>query len=100
MLRDIKEVIQSQTKMLERQNKKIAKNYPYTLESIYQKNLGQVQRWAENNKNVSILVVNYTDAIEKPLETATKVAEFIGNEKVNEGKMAEKVDKKIYRSKI
>ncbi len=100
MLRDIKEIIQSQTKMLERQNKKTAKNYPYTLESIYQKNLGQVQRWAENNKNVSILVVNYTDAIEKPLETATKVAEFIGNDKVDEEKMAEKVDKKLYRSKI
>lgn len=100
MLRDINEIIQSQTKMLERQNKKIAKNYPYTLENIYQKNLGQVQRWAENNKNVSILVINHKDTIENPLETAKKVAEFIGKEKVNVEKMAEKVDKKLHRTKI
>lgn len=99
MLRDINEIIDSQKRMLELNNKKNAKNFPLSLEISYRKNLSQVQKWAENNKNVSIIVIDYKEAINNPEGTASKVADFIGLDGLDVNKMAEQIDGRLYRTK-
>ena len=99
MHRDIKEIILSQTKMLKKSNKKAAEAYPYSLEIQYKKNLSQVMEWANDNYNVSMIVIEYKDTIDSPEIVAGKINEFSDN-KLDKNKMFKVVDKNLYRSKI
>lgn len=94
MNRDLTEVVKSQQKM-------IGKNpdvLPVKLFEAYQKHLNQIENWKDKEPGVELIYMNYTDAINKPEETVSKVAKFIGLD-LNVSKMTACVDKALYRNK-
>lgn len=99
--RDMKEVVMSQHAMLVRngKTKRVKEDaYPMNIEQQFLKNLNRVKQWEKANYNVEVLHVSHADTLNKPLETAQKVATFLGgNFDVN--KMAAVVDKNLYRTK-
>jgi predicted AlkP superfamily phosphohydrolase/phosphomutase/tetratricopeptide (TPR) repeat protein len=98
MLRDLSEVVRSQHKMLVREGKHREDLYPGRLEIVFKNQLLTANTWFKSNHNAAVLYVNHTDAIENPAETAQKVQQFLGI-KMDIGKMAAVVDKKLHREK-
>jgi predicted AlkP superfamily phosphohydrolase/phosphomutase/tetratricopeptide (TPR) repeat protein len=98
MLRDLSEVVRSQHKMLVLNGKHKEDLYPGRLEIVYKNQLLIANNWFKSNHNVAVLYINYKDAIEKPLETAKKVEQFL-NAKMDVEKMASVVDMSLYREK-
>ncbi len=94
MNRDMKEVIQSQQKMLGRKGD----TYPVAIAKAFEKELEKVKVWADREPVVDILYLEHNDVIQNPEESAKKVAAFISQElDVNE--MIKVVDPTLYRSK-
>jgi tetratricopeptide (TPR) repeat protein len=100
MDRDLKEVVISQHSMLIRNGvKKVKENtYPFNIEKQFAKNLEHVKIWEKTRQNIEVIHLNYTDVLQKPLETAQKVACFLVKE-LDVHKMANAVDETLYRSK-
>ncbi len=99
MNRNIDEVVNSQHKMLVEQGKAKANTYPTNLQIGFKKNLENVKIWAEKNYNVDILYINHKDVIIEPKIQADKILKFL-NKKADTEKMANVIDKKLYRTKI
>ncbi|MFD2551963.1 alkaline phosphatase family protein [Bizionia sediminis] len=94
MNRDLTEVIKSQQKM-------IGKNpdvLPVKLLENFKKHLNQIENWKDKEPGVELIYINYTDALNNPIETVSKVTKFIGQD-LNVTKMAACVDKSLYRNK-
>jgi predicted AlkP superfamily phosphohydrolase/phosphomutase/tetratricopeptide (TPR) repeat protein len=98
MLRNLSEVVKSQHKMLVREGKRKEDTYPARLEIAFKNQLLNANNWLKNNHNAAVLFIEYTDAVEKPLETAKKVQQFLGID-MDITKMASVVDKSLYREK-
>ncbi len=98
MIRDIDEVIASQQKMLERMQKKGAKNYPLNLEKRFRKNIEDVLKWAKEKHNVDILYVDYSKVINEPKKQALKIQQFLSLP-MDMSKMVEPVQPDLYRIK-
>jgi len=100
MDRDLKEVVLSQHAMLVSKGNKRTKSdaYPLHIEKQFQNNLLRVKRWEKVRSDVSILHMNHAEVLAHPLETARRIADFLGKE-LNTEKMASVVDPKLYRTK-
>jgi hypothetical protein len=72
--------------------------YPGRLEIVYKNQLLIANNWFKTNHNASVLYINHSEAIDKPLETAKKVQQFLGID-LDVKKMASVVDKILYREK-
>ncbi len=68
------------------------------MEMVFKNQLLIANNWFKSNHNVAVLFINHNDAIEKPLETAQKVQQFLGI-KMDVEKMAGVIDKALYREK-
>ncbi len=98
MIRNIKEVIDSQNKMLLKDGKHTTNLQSSKLETLFIQNLIEVASWNSNNYNVEITKVDYHDVINNARTTAKEVSTFL-NLPLNEERMTNVVDKKLYRSK-
>jgi predicted AlkP superfamily phosphohydrolase/phosphomutase/tetratricopeptide (TPR) repeat protein len=99
MERDLDEVLQSQSKMLERLGKaKSAETLPLGLKEKFEKNLRKVKAWTARNPMVETLEVQHRDLIQAPRQALTKVIEFLEVD-VEEEDLAQVVDPNLYRSK-
>ncbi len=98
MIRDLKEVINSQNKMLLKDGKHTTSLQSSKLETLFIQNLIKVESWNSNNYNVEIIKVDYHDVINNAQTTAKEVSTFLSLP-LNEEKMTNVVDKKLYRSK-
>lgn len=99
MQRDMAEILRSQQVMLGRKSEVQKNAFPIVLSEAFKKQTEQALAWIRRSPNVSVLFVEYSDAIERPEETAENVAEFIG-EDVDIIKMVEAIDKSLYRNKF
>ncbi|HUM47581.1 MAG TPA: tetratricopeptide repeat protein, partial [Chitinophagales bacterium] len=99
MQRDIAEVMKSQQVMLGRKSEVQQNAFPIVLSEAFKKQTEQSLAWIKRSPNVSVLFVEYADAIERPEEVAENVAEFLGEE-LDISKMVEAVDKSLYRNKF
>lgn len=99
MDRDLNEVMRSQHKMLVNNNKAEEGVYKTGVEAAFKKNLQKIEAWVENNHNVEILHVNYTEAVQNPEKVAGIVNEFLGS-KLNLENMVSAVDKSLYRNRM
>lgn len=98
MQRDMAEILRSQQIML---GKKVAvekQAYPIVLAEAFKKQLEKAEASIKRMPNAEVLYVDYASVIENPLEIAETIAEFLG-EDMNTEKMAEAVDKQLYRNK-
>ena len=94
MNRDIHEVIQSQQKMLGKDDEV----FPMHLCNQFQRLLKSVTGWQKIEPGVEILYINHRDVIQDPETVARKVAKFIGKPLDVEA-MASVVDPELYRNK-
>jgi len=66
--------------------------------AAFEKHLRKVNEWLGSKPNVKTLRVHYHEALNKPSETAQRVARFLGIE-LNIAAMAEQADASLYRNR-
>jgi len=98
MQRAMKEVLSSQKKMLGRLGKEDDKVDDDKMKKIYQEHLKQVKTWITKQLNIDVLYVNYNTMLGDPLDSLTKVNEFLGGE-MDVNIMAGVINKELYRER-
>ena len=97
MQRDLDEIIQSQTKMFEREGKD-SHSYVDRLKKTYAKQVRLSEQSLTKLQNCEACVVNYAEAVKNPLQTARRVNRFLDNS-LNEEAMAAVVKENLYRER-
>lgn len=98
MLRDMKEILSSQKRMLERQNNGTDDIDDEALSGKFNDHLKKIQRWIKQQDYIECLYVDYRDVIKQPLENAERVTRFL-NKDLDVALMAQAVDEKLYRNR-
>lgn len=97
--RDVREVLASQAKMLQRQGRAGAALPPEQLAGLYEQQLAACTRWmAEHPERFRVLEVRYADLISRPAASAAEVNLFLGG-KLDEKAMEAAVDPALYRNR-
>ena len=94
MDRNMDEIIQSQQKML----KKELNDFPPEVVNAFKKEIKNVELWVEENDNIEMIRINYSDVIREPEERVQKILDFL-NLDLNKRKMVEVVDPDLYRNR-
>jgi hypothetical protein len=97
MERDIKEILASQQKMLNRRNEE-SKVSDTEMESQFQKHLADVKYWLARQPNMEVLYINYSDLISDPEGYLKTIADFIGIP-VDQAKMRSVPNERLYRNR-
>lgn len=92
--RDIEEILQSQSTMLDRDGRSAADHD--TLRRAYKRQIAEAQAWAGRQKHAEMLTVAHRDALTNPAAVAARVNSFLGGS-LNESAMAEAVDPSLHR---
>jgi len=97
MKRPLREILQSQRKMLERMGKK---DIPpdEEIEPLYIKHLKEITEWLDGQPNMDVLYMKYNDLVKNPAEGASRIREFL-NRPVSIEKMVSVVDPSLYRNR-
>jgi len=98
MKRNMDEVLASQRRMLKRQGRDKDSTDDDEMGRLYGKHLNDLEKWLENQENISTLYFNYNDVIKKPLKEAETLNKFFGG-RLNVERMAKAVDKSLYRNR-
>jgi hypothetical protein len=98
MKRNLKEVISSQSRMLIRTGKDTELENADEMEILYTKHLREVEEWVERQPNIEVLYLDYLDVLEKTLETAGLISDFLGS-RLSINDMCSAVDKTLYRNR-
>ena len=94
MKRDLDEIITSQQKMIGKQTDV----FPTKLFNAFHKHLKSVAAWKDREPNVELVYVDYAEMVNNPEALVKTVTSFIGVD-LDEQKMMNSVDKKLYRNK-
>lgn len=98
MRRTIDEVLRSQEVMLQRSGAGPLGIDAADLAEMFAVHLQQIEDWMSRQEFVSVLYVDYADAVSDPAGTARRVAEFLGGG-LDVGRMAAAVDPGLYRQR-
>ena len=96
--RDLREVVASQQRMLERLGKTPEPLPAERLMAVYGAGLDDVERWARERQGVELLPVAYADIVGDPGRAAGALARFLGGELVAAA-MAAAVDPLLHRQR-
>ncbi|NUM51414.1 MAG: alkaline phosphatase family protein [Flavobacteriales bacterium] len=96
--RNLNEILSSQHKMLVREGKIKEGEFRAGLQMAYKENLKRIAMWESSNSNVEMLHLKYAEIIENTEVEALKIKTFL-KIKTDTKKMAEVVEKKLYRNK-
>jgi hypothetical protein len=97
MTRNMQETLTSQRTMLERRG--VADNSSdEEMERFFDKHLNEIKGWLHDQANISVLYVDYNDAVKDPLTSAQQVNAFLDNT-LDTAKMVEAVDGSLYRNR-
>lgn len=100
MTRPIKEVMASQSAMIERLKTEGAKMEVDQIERGLESHRAGTIRWMKNNKRVKFLEVDYPTLVKSPDEYLTKIAEFLGPELLpTPENMRSVIDASLYRKR-
>ncbi|MHA1803996.1 MAG: sulfotransferase [Promethearchaeota archaeon] len=95
MNRNMEEIMRSQQKMLgEEEN-----GYPPEMIEIFNKELNNVELWMDENENIEVLKVNYSDMIQDPIPQIKRIMEFL-NLPLDVDKMLKAIDPTLYRNRV
>lgn len=97
MRRDLREVLASQAKMLERRSETNETDDERMVE-LYENDLWKAGYLLKNNSRFETLMVSYRDVLDNPLDQAGKINEFLGGGH-DIDKMAAAVDPQLYRNR-
>ena len=95
MQRDLGEVLRSQNKMLELQNKKSTPTNDEAMRLFYENHLQKVTTWLEAQNNIQTLYLGYRDVVDRPDPAVGLINQFLGG-KLNAKKMAIAVNPALY----
>ncbi|MFK7923275.1 MAG: alkaline phosphatase family protein [Bacteroidia bacterium] len=96
MERDIREIVQSQQKMLARLGQLPENVMPYNLHDNFEKTVKEVKAWCNTQSHIEVCFVAHQDVINQPFFTAYTVNEFLGGQLALE-KMTAVVNPELYR---
>ena len=96
MQRDLDEMLASQEKMLERLGRPAAPREK--IRPNFVAHLDRLMRWLAEQPHIAVLYVDYRDLIERPVEMAEVVNEFLGG-RADVARMAASVDPSLYRNR-
>ena len=98
MQRDLREVMASETTMLQKRGEPgETPDETHTL-AVYQQHLEKVHRFLSNRRCFSTLTINYRDALERPEEAARRMRDFV-DMPLNVDEMAHVADPSLYRNR-
>jgi len=98
IIRDINEVVASQEKMLSKDNKKDTNLLSNDLKVAFDKQINQTKDFLDNHLKLPVLYISHRLCIEKPIEVAESINEFLGGY-FDINKMAKAVSRNLYRQK-
>jgi len=99
MRRDIKEVLASQNKMLERSGKSGGGISDEQMEALFAAELAKCEKWLAEQPNFSVLSVVHRDMINDAATQVQKINDFLDGGLDTEA-MASTVDPALYRNRI
>jgi len=97
--RDPREVVRSQTAMLERSNRRGASLSPEKLMAVFEAQMSQVRQWLASQPNFRVLEVDYAEIIRDPTAQAGAMTAFLEQD-LDIDAMAAVVDSRLYRNKV
>jgi hypothetical protein len=99
MQRNMKEMLASQAKMLERLGQPGGALGDERMAEIFRKQIDNVKQWLEAQANVDVLYVDYSDVLQHPDQEAMRIRQFVQRD-LDVDLMAEIVDPSLYRNKM
>jgi hypothetical protein len=97
MKRNMKEILASQRKMLERLNKE-SDTDDDEMGELLTVHLNKTYNWLDQQEHIDVYYISYNDLMENPLKQAETINQFLGM-KLDAEKMAEVIDKSLYRNR-
>lgn len=98
MQRDMKEVLASQNKMLERSGKTGGGISDEQMEQLFAGELAKCEKWLTEQPNFKMLYINHRDMINDGLAQAQKINDFLDGG-MDKDAMAATVDPTLYRNR-
>ena len=98
MRRNMQEILASQRQMLIRRGQPDDKISDAEMAALFERHLQQVERWLDQQNNMSVLYVDYAHLVQIPVEQVPAVNAFLGGW-LDEQKMLTAVDPKLYRQR-
>lgn len=99
MARPLGEIVDSQTRMLERLGRKGAAISERQLAATYKKQVESLSKSLARRNGLTAITIDYTDAIADPQSTARRVNRFLGGT-LDEQAMAAVIDRSLYRARL
>jgi len=100
MQREMKEILASQRKMLERRNEDPNRLSDETLTALFAKHLEEAEAWmASRESNLRVLRVSYNEIVREPEPLVARIDEFLGLS-LDRGKMLEVIEPRLYRQRV
>jgi hypothetical protein len=96
--RDLKEVLASQTKMLERSGKSGGGISDDQMRALFAAELEKCEKWLAERSNFKVLYINHRDMINDGFAQAQKISDFLGGD-LDVDAMAAVVDPALYRNR-
>ena len=96
--RKIEEVLASQRQMLIRREEPTDTIGDERMAELFRKHVARIEAWIEEQPNVEVLYVHYSDILTDPLEQAGRINRFLGGT-LDMAKMAGVVDPSLYRQR-
>lgn len=98
MQRHLEETLASQKRMLNHRDKPTDMVSDEEMKTLFQKHLQQIEAWLAIQPNLSVLYVNYNELLADPTEHVQQINRFLGGQ-LDEDKMIEVIDPKLYRQR-
>jgi hypothetical protein len=98
MVRNLDEVIASQSSMLDRMGREGAPVTNVELKRVFHRHLEQIREWLGRNKNFETLFIDHHDLMANPVREIERINAFFGG-KLDTQKMAAMIDPTLYRER-
>ena len=98
MKRNMKEMLASQRAMLKRLDKDTESEDSDSMQRNFKIHLSKVEKWIGSRENIDVIYMNYNDIVKNPQKNAKMLSRFFQNQ-LDEKKMAQIVERKLYRQR-
>lgn len=99
MIRNIQEVLDSQSKMLSQRGEEGGAVSDAALQTFYETHLRKVKRFLAHQPGFSAFDVTYADVLADPATMARRIHAFLGGASLDVARMAAAVDHQLYRNR-
>lgn len=98
MCRPLEEVISSQNRMLERLGKEVPSTPTASVIAAFQEHLKKIRSWLSQQRNMTVLYMDYPAVLQAPQEQAAKICAFLGRD-LDVPAMIRQVEHSLHREK-